>query len=44
MHFEVFGCSVEQRSGVKASKARRQQALSTGNYDSFEEPAVNRQK
>ena len=44
MHQEVFGCSVEQRSNNNASKARRQQALSTCNYDYFDEPAINRQK
>lgn len=44
MHQDVFGCSVEQRSNNNASKAQRQQALSTGDYDYFDEPAINRQK
>lgn len=43
-HIAVFGCSVEQRQGSNASKARRQQALSDGNYEYFDEPAVSRQK
>lgn len=44
MHQDVFGCSVEQRSNNNASKAQRQQALSAGDYDYFDEPAINRQK
>lgn len=44
MHQDVFGCSVEQRSNNNASKAQRQRALSTGDYDYFDEPAINRQK
>lgn len=44
MHQHVFGCSVEQRSNNNANKARRQKALNAGDYDYFDEPAINRQK
>ncbi|MBU2114390.1 MAG: hypothetical protein KKE94_11555 [Gammaproteobacteria bacterium] len=39
-HLAIFGCSTEQRKPNE--KARRQQALKTGDYDYFDEPAFNR--
>lgn len=40
VHQDVFGCSIEQRNPNE--KTLRQQALRSGNYNYFDEPALNR--
>ena len=44
IHHEVFGCSIEQRLNHNSNKSKRQQALSSGDYEYFDEPTVIRVK
>lgn len=39
-HLDIFGCSVAERKPTETQ--RRRQALKFGDYDYFDEPAINR--
>ena len=41
IHKEVFGCEIAQRVSYKAKRA---QAMSAGDYEYFDEPAINRKE